>query len=118
MYIFGIFAGFGLSLPFLVRFGRFLHLFGLLHTHLGGPGVVLMIFQISSYFWRVLDSRYSKNTSNIVPGWDEIYIFGTYVFWAIAAVFGPIWAIPSHVWMIMDPSWGSWGRFDDFELFL
>ena len=76
-----------------------------------------MIFQISSYFWRVLDSRYSKNTSNIVPGWYEIYIFGTYVFWAIAAVFGPIWAIPSHVWMIMDPSWGSWGRFVDFSNF-
>ena len=48
---------------------------------------------------------------------DEIYIFGTYVFWAIAAIFGPIWAIPSHVWMIMDPSWGSLGRFVDFSNF-
>ena len=51
----------------------------------------------------------------------NVHIWHNCGFWAIAAVFGPIWAIPSHVWTITYPSWGSWGRFDDFsnfELFL
>ena len=42
-------------------------------------------------------------------------------FGPISAVSDPPRVIPSHVWMIMDPSWGSWGRLDDFsnfELFL
>ena len=42
-------------------------------------------------------------------------------FGPISAVSDPPRVIPSHVWMIRDPSWGSWGRFDDFshfELFL
>ena len=38
-------------------------------------------------------------------------------FGPISAVSDPPGVIPSHIWIIMDPSWGSWGRLDDFSNF-
>ena len=38
-------------------------------------------------------------------------------FGPISAVSDPPGVIPSHIWIIMDPSWGSWGRLNDFSNF-
>ena len=57
---------------------------------------------------------FRNSPESSTPGGD----LGIYSrFGPISAVSDPPGVIPSHIWIIMDPSSGSWGRLDDFSNF-